>query len=160
MILLPLLLFLQDTVSPYPWVDYDTNDFQTQSGLYLSVPADAIYHNGQLFIADETSHHIFVIQEGKPTRSFAGKGEAPHELRMWPIRLGMTVGENLEVWSWLVEPDKRDERMVAVFDAFPQLQSRLDDKAGSLWNLMRWVSPRNIKETFVPPTDYRYPFMG
>ena len=28
-----------------------------------------------------------------------------------------------------------------------------------MWNLMRWVSPRAIKETFVPPTDYRYPFM-
>ena len=27
-------------------------------------------------------------------------------------------------------------------------------------NLLRWVSPRTIKETFVPPTDYRYPFMG
>jgi 1-pyrroline-5-carboxylate dehydrogenase len=29
-----------------------------------------------------------------------------------------------------------------------------------MWNLMRWVSPRTIKETFVSPTDYRYPFMG
>ncbi len=27
-------------------------------------------------------------------------------------------------------------------------------------NLIRWTSPRTIKETFVPPTDYRYPFMG
>jgi 1-pyrroline-5-carboxylate dehydrogenase len=38
--------------------------------------------------------------------------------------------------------------------------SGTNDKAGSLWNLIRWVSPRTIKETFVPPTDYRYPFMG
>ena len=37
--------------------------------------------------------------------------------------------------------------------------SGTNDKAGSLLNLMRWVSPRTIKETFVPPTDYRYPFM-
>jgi 1-pyrroline-5-carboxylate dehydrogenase len=37
--------------------------------------------------------------------------------------------------------------------------SGTNDKAGSKWNLMRWVSPRAIKETFVPPTDYRYPFM-
>jgi 1-pyrroline-5-carboxylate dehydrogenase len=37
--------------------------------------------------------------------------------------------------------------------------SGTNDKAGSMWNLMRWVSPRTIKETFVPPTDYRYPFM-
>ena len=38
--------------------------------------------------------------------------------------------------------------------------SGTNDKAGSLWNLIRWVSPRTIKETFVPPTDYRYPFLG
>jgi 1-pyrroline-5-carboxylate dehydrogenase len=38
--------------------------------------------------------------------------------------------------------------------------SGTNDKAGSLWNLIRWVSPRTIKETFVPPHDYRYPFMG
>ena len=38
--------------------------------------------------------------------------------------------------------------------------SGTNDKAGSLWNLIRWVSPRSIKETFVPPTDYRYPFMS
>jgi 1-pyrroline-5-carboxylate dehydrogenase len=36
--------------------------------------------------------------------------------------------------------------------------SGTNDKAGSLWNLIRWVSPRAIKETFVPATDYRYPF--
>ena len=28
-----------------------------------------------------------------------------------------------------------------------------------MWNLIRWVSPRTIKETFVPPQDYRYPFL-
>ena len=37
--------------------------------------------------------------------------------------------------------------------------SGTDDKAGSMWNLIRWVSPRVIKETLVPPTDYRYPFL-
>ena len=37
--------------------------------------------------------------------------------------------------------------------------SGTNDKAGSLLNLLRWVSARSIKETFVPPTDYRYPFM-
>ena len=37
--------------------------------------------------------------------------------------------------------------------------SGTNDKAGSSLNLIRWVSPRTIKETFVPPTDYRYPFM-
>jgi 1-pyrroline-5-carboxylate dehydrogenase len=37
--------------------------------------------------------------------------------------------------------------------------SGTNDKAGSMLNLLRWVSARSIKETFVPPTDYRYPFM-
>jgi len=37
--------------------------------------------------------------------------------------------------------------------------SGTNDKAGSIWNLTRWVSPRSIKENFVPPHDYRYPFM-
>jgi 1-pyrroline-5-carboxylate dehydrogenase len=37
--------------------------------------------------------------------------------------------------------------------------SGTNDKAGSVLNLLRWVSPRSIKETFVPPKDYRYPFM-
>ncbi|REG90007.1 L-glutamate gamma-semialdehyde dehydrogenase [Winogradskyella sediminis] len=38
--------------------------------------------------------------------------------------------------------------------------SGTNDKAGSPQNLLRWVSPRLIKETFVTPTDYRYPFLG
>jgi 1-pyrroline-5-carboxylate dehydrogenase len=37
--------------------------------------------------------------------------------------------------------------------------SGTNDKAGSILNLLRWVSPRTIKESFVPPTDWRYPFM-
>jgi 1-pyrroline-5-carboxylate dehydrogenase len=37
--------------------------------------------------------------------------------------------------------------------------SGTNDKAGSKMNLLRWVSPRTIKETFAPATDYRYPFM-
>lgn len=39
-------------------------------------------------------------------------------------------------------------------------KSGTNDKAGSLFNLLRWTSPRTIKENFVPPTDYRYPFMN
>jgi 1-pyrroline-5-carboxylate dehydrogenase len=38
--------------------------------------------------------------------------------------------------------------------------SGTDDKAGSVFNLIRWVSARAIKELFVPPSDYRYPHMG
>ena len=37
--------------------------------------------------------------------------------------------------------------------------SGTNDKAGSMLNLLRWVSPRLIKETFVTPKDYRYPFL-
>jgi len=37
--------------------------------------------------------------------------------------------------------------------------SGTNDKAGSMINLMRWVSPRTIKEVFEPPKNYRYPFM-
>ena len=38
--------------------------------------------------------------------------------------------------------------------------SGTNDKAGSMWNLIRWVSPRTVKETLVPATDYRYPFLA
>lgn len=38
--------------------------------------------------------------------------------------------------------------------------SGTNDKAGSMLNLLRWVSQRTIKETFVPPSDYRYPFLS
>ncbi len=38
--------------------------------------------------------------------------------------------------------------------------SGTNDKAGSLLNLIRWTSARTIKETFIPPKDYKYPFMG
>jgi 1-pyrroline-5-carboxylate dehydrogenase len=38
--------------------------------------------------------------------------------------------------------------------------SGTNDKAGSYMNLLRWINARTIKETFAPPTDYRYPFLG
>jgi 1-pyrroline-5-carboxylate dehydrogenase len=38
--------------------------------------------------------------------------------------------------------------------------SGTNDKAGSMMNLLRWVNARTIKETFVPATDYKYPFLG
>ncbi|GAA3759732.1 L-glutamate gamma-semialdehyde dehydrogenase [Spinactinospora alkalitolerans] len=38
--------------------------------------------------------------------------------------------------------------------------SGTNDKAGSIFNLMRWASPRSVKETFTAPTDWRYPHMG
>ncbi len=39
-------------------------------------------------------------------------------------------------------------------------KSGTNDKAGSLWNLIRWTTPRTIKENLLPPTDWRYPFLG
>ncbi|OWY29175.1 L-glutamate gamma-semialdehyde dehydrogenase [Herbaspirillum robiniae] len=39
-------------------------------------------------------------------------------------------------------------------------RSGTNDKAGSALNLLRWVSPRTVKETSAPPTDYAYPYMG
>ena len=38
--------------------------------------------------------------------------------------------------------------------------SGTNDKAGSMWNLIRWASPRSIKEVLAPPKDYRYPFLS
>ena len=38
--------------------------------------------------------------------------------------------------------------------------SGTNDKAGSMWNLIRWASPRSIKETLVPATTHGYPHMG
>jgi len=38
--------------------------------------------------------------------------------------------------------------------------SGTNDKAGGIQNMLRWASPRSIKENFVPPVDYKYPFMG
>ncbi|MBD3257077.1 aldehyde dehydrogenase family protein, partial [candidate division GN15 bacterium] len=38
--------------------------------------------------------------------------------------------------------------------------SGTNDKAGAIQNMLRWISPRSIKENFVPPRDYKYPFMG
>jgi 1-pyrroline-5-carboxylate dehydrogenase len=55
-----------------------------------------------------------------------------------------------------------DKPTGAVVDQQPFGGSRgsgTNDKSGSLTNLMRWVSPRSIKENFMPPTDYRYPFL-
>jgi 1-pyrroline-5-carboxylate dehydrogenase len=38
--------------------------------------------------------------------------------------------------------------------------SGTNDKAGGLWNLIRWTSPRAIKNTFVPAAAYGYPFLA
>lgn len=55
-----------------------------------------------------------------------------------------------------------DKPTGAVVDQQPFGGSRssgTNDKAGSLWNLIRWTSPRSVKENFVPPHEWRYPFL-
>jgi hypothetical protein len=42
----------------------------------------------------------------------------------------------------------------------PQGGSGTNDKAGSILNLVRWISPRTIKETFAPARSYEYPFLA
>ena len=56
---------------------------------------------------------------------------------------------------------KRENKNFGEFQKTKQARaSGTNDKAGSMQNLLRWVSPRTIKETFVTPEDYRYPFLG
>jgi hypothetical protein len=50
--------------------------------------------------------------------------------------------------------------VVADGSGFADLLDAIDQNSIYLWNLIRWVSPRVIKETFVPPRDYRYPFLA
>ena len=95
-----------------------------------------------------------LIDKRRPTRSpgaiFAGEREAVIEAS---DVLRYAAG-NLYV------NDKPTGAVVAQQPFGGARASGTNDKAGSLWNLIRWVSPRTIKETFVPPTDYRYPFMA
>ena len=44
--------------------------------------------------------------------------------------------------------------------ADPAFREKVAAQAGAAVNLLRWTSPRSIKETFVPPKDHRYPHMG
>ena len=67
------------------------------------------------------------------------------------------------IFPIIKEPNINDKPTGAVVGQQPfggARASGTNDKAGSALNLLRWVSPRTIKETFVPPTDYRYPFLG
>ena len=60
------------------------------------------------------------------------------------------------------DPGRPGQRQGAVVGQQPfggARRSGTNDKAGSMWNLIRWVSPRTIKETFAPPIDYQYPSM-
>jgi 1-pyrroline-5-carboxylate dehydrogenase len=79
--------------------------------------------------------------------------------------------------GWFIQPtvvqvtDPRhvlmeEEIFGPVLTVFVYADAKLDealalcDKAGSMWNLIRWVSPRSIKENFVPPTRHEYPHMA
>jgi 1-pyrroline-5-carboxylate dehydrogenase len=49
--------------------------------------------------------------------------------------------------------------VVADGSGFADLLDAINQSSTYLWNLIRWVSPRAIKESFVPPRDWRYPFL-
>jgi len=55
--------------------------------------------------------------------------------------------------------DKPTGAMVGVQPFGGSRASGTNDKAGGYFNLLRWTSPRTVKETFLPPTDFKYPFM-
>lgn len=55
--------------------------------------------------------------------------------------------------------DKPTGAMVGLQPFGGARSSGTNDKAGGPLNLMRWINPRTIKETFVPATDFKYPFM-
>jgi len=72
-------------------------------------------------------------------------------------------GKGIVITQPTVVTVSNDNRIVAVVGPQPFGGARgsgTNDKAGSKLNLVRWISPRAIKETFSPPTDYRYPFMA
>jgi 1-pyrroline-5-carboxylate dehydrogenase len=50
--------------------------------------------------------------------------------------------------------------VVADGSGIADLLNAVDQNGTYLWNLIRWVSPRAIKETFVPPRDYRHSFLA
>ena len=68
-------------------------------------------------------------------------------------------GLQLGADDYVVKPFSPTEVVLRV-QAVLSRASGTTDKAGAAVNLLRWTSPRSIKETFVPPTDYRYPYMG
>jgi 1-pyrroline-5-carboxylate dehydrogenase len=49
--------------------------------------------------------------------------------------------------------------VVADGSGFADLLDAIDQNSTDLWNLIRWMSPRAIKESFVPSRDWRYPFL-
>src|SRR3546814_18505981 len=82
---------------------------------------------------------------------------------------GAVIARNREAIAWMEEELRHsagnfyinDKPTGAVVGQQPFGRSRgsgTTDKAGSMVNLLRWVSTRSIKETFDPPTDYRYHF--
>ena len=73
------------------------------------------------------------------------------------------VNGRSSLWARTESPHIDDEPTGTVVGQQPFGGARMsgtNDKAGSSLNLLRWISPRTIKETFVPPTDWRYPYLG
>ena len=92
-----------------------------------------------------------------------GKYTEPH--KTWPVELARLTNTNPickgrgAAGNFYIN-DKPTGAVVSQQPFGGSRASGTNDKAGSALNLLRWVSPRTIKETFVPPTDYRYPFLG
>jgi 1-pyrroline-5-carboxylate dehydrogenase len=109
---------------------------------------------------------VHVYDDGdfeKVTRQL--EGEAPYALT------GAVIARDRAAITWAAEELRfaagnfyvNDKPTGAVVGQQPfggGRASGTNDKAGAAVNLLRWTSPRSIKETFVPPTDYRYPYMG
>ena len=109
------------------------------------------------------------ISQEEATRKVA-RGYCIQENAAQLYYLGLSPDEILKLLPIGVsemEVNISDPKAVKINDIFMevatvnvQLKSGTNDKAGSYLNLLRWVSPRLIKEVFVPPKDFKYPFMG
>ena len=135
------------------------------------------YVEPTLFEVDDPRHRLMVEEiSGRSSRCTPTKTASGSRcLRWWTTRPPMLTGS-------IFATDRRDiDRMTealryaagnfyvndkptgAVVGQQPfggGRASGTNDKAGSALNLLRWTSPRSIKETYAPPHDWRYPFMG
>ncbi len=107
-----------------------------------------------VFDDDKWEDTLHLVDE---TSEYALTGAVFSEDR-YALELGMKILENAAGNFYI--NDKPTGAVVGQQPFGGARASGTNDKAGSKLNLYRWVSPRMIKETFVTPTDYRYPFLG
>lgn len=105
-----------------------------------------------------------------PSKEFEKTAEILDNTSIYALT-GSIFSQDREVIAWTTERLKNaagnfyinDKPTGAVVGQQPFGGARgsgTNDKAGSMINMLRWTSPRSIKENFVPPTDYRYPFLS